>query len=155
MIEVLQERCTGCGHCVELCPAGALTIDGGHAVVDHTLCRHCETCISACPQGALAAAGAPIIAAPEPRLPQARPVTVIDVRPAPAAPVPWTRRVLPVLADVVSFAGREVLPHVLEVLASAPAKRAPSRTGTAPAGEQGSAGGRQSRQRYRGRHGQS
>ena len=46
-------RCTGCGACIEVCPASALTLVEGRACLDDALCRGCEACIQACSTGAL------------------------------------------------------------------------------------------------------
>ena len=45
--------CSGCGACVEKCPAGALKRDGDGAVAwDPSLCVECDTCIRLCPHDA-------------------------------------------------------------------------------------------------------
>lgn len=46
-------RCTACGACVEACPAGALSIASGRAVLDGKLCIGCAACIAACRYGAV------------------------------------------------------------------------------------------------------
>ncbi|WP_027719334.1 aldo/keto reductase [Desulfovirgula thermocuniculi] len=45
----IEEWCCGCGRCVEKCGAGALSLSGGRAVVDHSRCRLCGYCGAACP----------------------------------------------------------------------------------------------------------
>lgn len=49
-IEV-DEQCSQCGHCAEVCPMGAVDSNNS-AVVDHGKCITCCACIKACPQGA-------------------------------------------------------------------------------------------------------
>jgi NAD-dependent dihydropyrimidine dehydrogenase PreA subunit len=152
MIAIKPDVCTGCGRCLEVCPAGALSIREGRAVVDQTLCRDCEACVPACPEGALVAVDA-LVPAAESRLPEPAPEAVLNVRPQ-ATVKPWPRRILPVLADVISFTGREILPRILEVIANKPDKPAPTGQGqTPPATKQSAAGGQRARQRYRGGHG--
>lgn len=48
MIEILTERCTGCGACVADCPGRALKLVEGKAeyVID---CIHCGHCVAICP----------------------------------------------------------------------------------------------------------
>lgn len=50
-------KCVGCGTCVSLCPAGALTMGECGAVPDRTKCRSCFSCASLCPTEALYAYG--------------------------------------------------------------------------------------------------
>ena len=148
MIEVNLERCTGCGSCLDACPAEAISIVEGHAQIDDARCQRCEACVSACPAGALAVVSAPV-AVVESRVPQARPATLIDVRPVRTVPVPWHRKVLPALGAVASFTAREVLPRVLEIIASSPERRDVSQSSSGSG--RASDGGQQHRHRRRGR----
>jgi heterodisulfide reductase subunit A len=54
-----EEKCTGCGLCVEVCPYGApRLIDqevGQIAEIVEVLCRGCGTCVAACPYHAITA----------------------------------------------------------------------------------------------------
>jgi NADPH-dependent glutamate synthase beta subunit-like oxidoreductase/NAD-dependent dihydropyrimidine dehydrogenase PreA subunit len=52
-----EERCRGCGRCIEICPYRAVSfnpngVGGWHAVVDEALCKGCGNCISVCPSNA-------------------------------------------------------------------------------------------------------
>ncbi|NMC70453.1 MAG: 4Fe-4S binding protein [Myxococcales bacterium] len=49
--------CTGCGACVEICPAGALRLEGGLARVDPRACLGCGICVPECPVQALSQRG--------------------------------------------------------------------------------------------------
>lgn len=43
-----SEKCTGCGICVDVCPAGAIEVNQ-HAVVNEEACTGCAACVSECP----------------------------------------------------------------------------------------------------------
>lgn len=54
IIEIDEDRCTGCGQCVVDCAEGALAIvDGKARVIAEVLCDGLGACIGACPEGAL------------------------------------------------------------------------------------------------------
>jgi ferredoxin len=50
-----EERCTSCGACVTVCPAGAFEVDLSTRQVtfDNEKCLACELCIKACPPRAM------------------------------------------------------------------------------------------------------
>ncbi|MDD1669782.1 MAG: DUF362 domain-containing protein, partial [Methanomicrobiales archaeon] len=50
---VVEEKCRGCGTCVEVCPAGALTLEGDTASLDRERCIGCGSCMDACLQSAI------------------------------------------------------------------------------------------------------
>lgn len=43
-----QERCTGCGECIEACPSSAVILRDGKAVTDQDSCQACGTCETYC-----------------------------------------------------------------------------------------------------------
>jgi ferredoxin len=49
-----RSHIVGCRRCLDLCPAGAVTPDGDHVVVDPMICAGCGQCAAACPTGAAA-----------------------------------------------------------------------------------------------------
>ncbi len=56
-VVVNEQRCRGCGRCIEICPYRAVSLNpndvgGWHAVVDEALCKGCGNCISICPSNA-------------------------------------------------------------------------------------------------------
>lgn len=50
-----EERCTSCGACVTVCPAGAFEVDATTRQVtfDNEKCLACELCIKTCPPRAM------------------------------------------------------------------------------------------------------
>lgn len=46
------ERCTCCGHCVDVCPQQAIRMDDT-VTVDATRCTACGGCVFDCPNGAI------------------------------------------------------------------------------------------------------
>ncbi len=44
-----RDRCIGCGECLELCPAKALSLDSQGIVRDRSLCTNCGICVDSCP----------------------------------------------------------------------------------------------------------
>lgn len=48
-----QERCAGCGACVDVCPTEAITLIDGKARVNDALCQGCQVCLEACATGAV------------------------------------------------------------------------------------------------------
>ncbi len=51
---VIEEKCTGCGTCVDECPAEAITLNENDiAVIDLDECTECGTCVDACPNEAI------------------------------------------------------------------------------------------------------
>lgn len=114
MIEIRADKCTGCGACLQACPAGAIRIVDGIARVDAELCRQCGDCVSACPQGAITEVVPPVVV----NLPKEPQVTARPAAPVMSRSAGWLARVAPVAAAVVSFVGREVLPLVVHRMAS-------------------------------------
>ncbi len=54
IIEIDEDRCTGCGQCVLACAEGAIEIvDGKARVIKESFCDGLGACIGECPEGAL------------------------------------------------------------------------------------------------------
>lgn len=57
----VMEGCTGCGACVDLCVAGAISITGaitgeitgGRTEINEEYCKGCGNCVKVCPEGAV------------------------------------------------------------------------------------------------------
>lgn len=52
MLIVIEEECTACGACVDICPQDAIVIKDV-AVIDNDACVECGACIDECPQDAI------------------------------------------------------------------------------------------------------
>lgn len=50
--EIVLDKCTGCGKCVEVCKVGATKIVDGKAVIDYDKCVMCGRCVAVCRQAA-------------------------------------------------------------------------------------------------------
>lgn len=50
---VNEEMCTGCGTCVDECPAGAITLIDDNAHMDDDKCIRCGKCHDVCPEEAV------------------------------------------------------------------------------------------------------
>ncbi len=61
-IEVIQERCVGCGDCVEVCPYGAIEMVEGLAVIGQG-CTLCGACVEPCKFDAILIRGRNLIPA--------------------------------------------------------------------------------------------
>jgi len=51
--ETDQERCTGCGQCVDICPVQVIKMEGDFPVVDKEWCIGCGVCAAPCPVSAV------------------------------------------------------------------------------------------------------
>jgi heterodisulfide reductase subunit A len=52
---IIEELCSGCKTCSDLCPFGAITFDDEKKVssINDALCKGCGVCVAACPSGAI------------------------------------------------------------------------------------------------------
>jgi len=48
-----EDKCVGCGACLDVCQFGAITLDNDLCFVDPEVCVGCGLCISVCPDRAL------------------------------------------------------------------------------------------------------
>jgi len=47
-INVIEDKCNGCGLCVKACPLAAIEVTNKMAIIDLELCNYCGSCVSAC-----------------------------------------------------------------------------------------------------------
>ena len=52
-----EEKCTGCGKCVPICPENAIRVNGKKSRTDRQLCKSSKLCVDACPNEARAVIG--------------------------------------------------------------------------------------------------
>lgn len=53
-LELISEKCTGCGTCLDVCPHNVFTVENKKAViVDRDRCMECGACAMNCPFGAV------------------------------------------------------------------------------------------------------
>ncbi len=57
---VVQDRCVGCGACVEVCPNPPVVDPGGRSVTDRRSCLRCGSCVDVCVAGARRLVGQPM-----------------------------------------------------------------------------------------------
>jgi NAD-dependent dihydropyrimidine dehydrogenase PreA subunit len=55
MFYIDDNKCTGCGACVDVCPQGAISLQNDVAVINQALCSKCGNCAEVCPTGAIRA----------------------------------------------------------------------------------------------------
>lgn len=54
---VVNEKCKGCGTCVDMCPTGAMKIDRKPSYIDQEVCIKCGGCFQVCDHGAIVRIG--------------------------------------------------------------------------------------------------
>ncbi len=54
IIEILEDECMECGHCLTLCPVDAIFFEKDYSIgLDEKKCIQCGSCIDACPTRAI------------------------------------------------------------------------------------------------------
>lgn len=139
MIVANNSLCDGCGVCIEVCPTDAISVVGGKAQINLTLCdqgrtleEHPWPCIQACPAEALTwdlepspedskATTLPVTegsADPAPPVP-VQEYEIVVARPmgeqliAPAKPVFQRRALLPAVGGALVWLRREIVPRLV------------------------------------------
>jgi len=67
--ELDQEKCTGCGDCVEQCPVNAVELIADKAAITRPeACNYCTECETLCPSGAIRCSFEIILVKEEPEI---------------------------------------------------------------------------------------
>ena len=53
MFYIDDDKCSGCGECVLVCPQRAITLENNKARINQTCCNECGTCHEVCREGAV------------------------------------------------------------------------------------------------------
>jgi Fe-S-cluster-containing hydrogenase component 2 len=145
-----EERCAGCGACVDVCPRGAISISSGKATISQSLCDRCEACAAVCPEGAILSVIESGLVPAESRQGALQPKESVGVRSV-------ATRVAPALGATLLFLGREVVPRVADYLLDAFDRRMSRNTGnpselseTSLGSGRGPGAGQRHRRRHRG-----
>ena len=116
MVYVDETRCSGCGACVDVCRAGAISLSDGKAVINQEQCTQCEACFHACPESAILSVSARGLV-PE----RERPAALATSPPRPVRSI--SAGAAPALAAALIYVGREVVPRVANLLLDALERR--------------------------------
>jgi Fe-S-cluster-containing hydrogenase component 2 len=150
ILYVDENRCSGCGVCVSVCPHNAIVLEGGKASIRQALCNRCEACAAACPERA-------ILSVTETALVPDLERTSALQGPELSGSGSAVARAAPVLSAALLFIGREVLPRVTDYVLGAIDRRVHQGSGDLVEGAQVSAGSRTTsasgRRRRRRHHG--
>ena len=52
-LKINSEVCTGCTHCMNVCPTAAIRIKYGKATINEAACTDCGMCLKTCPRQAI------------------------------------------------------------------------------------------------------
>ena len=145
MIFIDEDKCTGCGDCLEVCPEeGAIVLQEDNAVINRDLCTSCAACMPACSEGAIyEVEAAPMVAEPAQPAQVTRQPTLSRTRPA---IVSTLAAAAPLAVDALTGLARRWLEG------RSLARRTASQAESGRGGQAGpGAGGRRRRRRGRGR----
>ncbi|KPK46965.1 MAG: hypothetical protein AMJ77_04645 [Dehalococcoidia bacterium SM23_28_2] len=145
MIFVDEDKCTGCGDCLEVCPEeGAIILQEEKAIINRELCTSCAACMPACSEGAIYEV-------------EAAPVAAERAQPAQVTKQPALSRARPAIVSTLAAAAPLAVDAVVGLArrwleGRSVARRAGGQAESCRGGQAGpGSGGRRRRQRGRGR----
>jgi len=144
MIFIDEDKCTGCGDCLEVCPEeGAIVLQEDKAIINQELCTSCADCVTACPESAIyEVEAAPMVAEQAQPVQVTRQSTLTRARPAIAS----------TLAATAPLAVNALVGLARRWLEGRSVARRTGQSGPGASGQAGlGAGGRRRRQRGKGR----
>ena len=53
MYRIIEEECTGCSACMNVCPSNAIYMVDDKACIDESRCNGCGYCVKVCPENAI------------------------------------------------------------------------------------------------------
>jgi NAD-dependent dihydropyrimidine dehydrogenase PreA subunit len=111
MMYVDTNRCDGCKACLDVCPAGAISLQSGLAVIDESLCTECRLCQDVCPQNAILLAEIVSSSAADiTRLPSRQPARM------PMLTKDSLRALVgPAIGSALLWTGREIVPRLAAI----------------------------------------
>jgi len=144
MIFIDEDKCTGCGDCLQACPEEAIVVQEDKAVINQELCTSCADCMTACPESAIYEVEAAPMVREQAQPPQVRRQSAL-IRARPAI-VSTLAAAAPLAVDAVTGLVRRWLEG------RSVARRAGGQAEPAPGNQTGPGrGGRRRRQMGRGR----
>jgi len=116
VIQIDEQLCTGCGTCVDACPRGAISLDGGVATWSAERCNDCGACVDACPQRAILLVET-VAPETETMMKQSTVRVPVLVAPAPSTPLATRRStsLWPLMGSLLRWAGTELAPRLADV----------------------------------------
>lgn len=138
MLTIERTLCTGCGTCLDACPAGAISLDDDERIakIDLGLCSECLECLDVCPNDAIQLSRSSDLMPAMPREIVEGEVVEEEMIPAlvTAGPIA-TRQPGPLMAlagTALSFVGSWLVPRAADALIDAVDRRLAGRGGSVP-----------------------
>lgn len=134
MITINQQKCDGCGACMDVCDVGAIYLVDKKAYVDQSHCTSCGNCIEICPVQAIQLVESVVVQQTQPA----------EIQPAKTS-------VLPTIKAAIVTLGSTLLPVLISKIGNVITSALESKPDrSALLKRKTPASGRQNRRRFRG-----